>query len=161
MNSRFAHAEQAGAEKPHQEDDVTTAFLFDTITDNSTGNSEGGGNIQLGGDEIPDGSIISLAQTIVAGGIDECQQVSDDQLRSRLRGRGHNHLLGYNLIDDTTCGTPGTGDIIGQSPQLGALGDNGGPVLVLLESGDHQPGGWRRAIGGVHRKRGDRDGPAR
>ena len=30
-------------------------------------------------------------------------------------------------IDDTTCGTPGTGDIIGSRRHLGTLGDNGGP----------------------------------
>ncbi len=40
--------------------------------------------------------------------------------------------LGYNLIDDTSCGMPAGSDIIGQSPQLGALANNGGPTLTQL-----------------------------
>ena len=51
--------------------------------------------------------------------------------------------LGYNLIDDSTCGTAATGDIIGQSPQLGALGDNGGPTNTEL------PATTSPAVGGV------------
>jgi hypothetical protein len=40
--------------------------------------------------------------------------------------------LGYNVIDDNTCGTPGTGDVIGQGAQLGALANNGGPTNTEL-----------------------------
>ncbi len=141
VNSRFAHAEQAGAEKPHQEDDVTTAFLFDTITDNSTGDSDGGGNIQLGGDEIPDESNVSLAQTIVAGGIVESSPTTNCAVDSEDGATITS--LGYNLIDDNTCGTAATGDIIGQSPQLGALGDNGGPTNTEF------PATTSPAVGGV------------
>ena len=58
------------------------------------------------------------------------------------------HSLGYNLIDDSTCGTAGTGDIIGQTAQLGALGDNGGPTNTELPAID-QPGRRRRARSAV------------
>ncbi len=67
--------------------------------------------------------------------------------------------LGYNLIDDASCGTPATGDIIGQSPQLGTLANNGGPTFTQLPA-VHQPRRERRA-GGRHLGHGSRRRPAR
>ena len=63
-----------------------------------------------------------------------------------------NLALGYNLIDDTTCGTPGTGDIIGKNPQLGALGGNGGPTRPSCPP-SASPAVGRGAGGGVQRQR--------
>ncbi|HEY1652076.1 MAG TPA: choice-of-anchor Q domain-containing protein, partial [Acidimicrobiales bacterium] len=118
------------------ENSGSTAFLFDTITDNSAGDANGGGNIQQ-----EDASTITIGETIMAGGIvassptTNCEINTDDGATFTS--------LGYNLIDDTTCGTPGTGDIIGQDPQLGALGANGGPTQTQL------PATGSPAIGGV------------
>ena len=71
------------------------------------------------------GSALDLGESIVAGG------VAGSGLIGLLSG-GSLDSLGYNLIDDTTCGTPGTGDIVGQSPQLGTLANNGGPTRTQL-----------------------------
>ncbi len=109
-----------------------TDFQFDTIDANSSG--EGGGNINT-----TDDSTLDASQTIIADGVSNgspttnCSFTNGSTLTSR----------GYNLIDDSTCGTPGTGDIIGQSPQLGALGANGGPTNTEL------PATGSPAIGGV------------
>ena len=40
--------------------------------------------------------------------------------------------LGYNLESGTSCGFHGPGDRGGTDPQLGALGDNGGPTETML-----------------------------
>ncbi len=117
---------------PHVAAEAVTNFLFDTINANSS--AEGGGNVNT-----DDDSTLNTAQTIIAGGVsggiegDNCTFIDGGTLTSQ----------GYNLIDDTTCGTPGTGDIIGQSPQLGALGDNGGPTNTEL------PASTSPAVGGV------------
>ena len=101
--------------------DDSTTFLFDTISGNSAG--EGGGNINT-----DDQSLLDIGNSIVANGVsggvegDNCTFTGGGTLTSQ----------GYNLIDDSTCGTPGTGDIIGQNPQLGALGNNGGPTQTEL-----------------------------
>ena len=98
-----------------------TTFLFDTVSGNSAG--EGGGNINT-----DDESTLAIGESIVANGVsggvdgDNCTFTDGGTLRS----------LGYNLIDDSTCGTPGTGDIIGQGAQLGALANNGGPTQTEL-----------------------------
>ena len=41
---------------------------------------------------------------------------------------------GYNLVDDTSCGLAGTGDVqrAGIDPLLGPLGDNGGPTPTRM-----------------------------
>ena len=95
----------------------STTFLFDTISGNSAG--EGGGNINT-----DDESTLDIGNSIVANGVSG--GVEADNCTFSDGGALTSH--GYNLIDDSTCGTPGTGDIIGQNPQLGALGDNGGPT---------------------------------
>jgi hypothetical protein len=101
--------------------DSSTTFLFDTISGNSAG--EGGGNINT-----DDESTLAIGESIVANGVsggvegDNCTFTDGGTLQS----------LGYNLIDDSTCGTPGTGDIIGQGAQLGALANNGGPTQTEL-----------------------------
>jgi hypothetical protein len=124
-----------------------TDFLFDTITDNSAGASGAGGNI-----EIDDHSTSTLTDSIVAGGTSD-NQTEDAKVAPRTASPvpancefdGDQTFTsgGYNLIDDSTCGTPGTGDIIGQSPQLGALGNNGGPTQTEL------PASTSPAIGAV------------
>ena len=101
--------------------DNSTAFLFDTISGNSAG--EGGGNINT-----DDESTLDIGNSIVANGVSG--GVEGDNCTFSDGGTLTSH--GYNLIDDSTCGTPGTGDIIGQNPQLGALGDNGGPTQTEL-----------------------------
>ncbi|HEV3352354.1 MAG TPA: choice-of-anchor Q domain-containing protein, partial [Acidimicrobiales bacterium] len=112
----------------------STVFLFDTITDNTSIDGNGGNITQ------DDSSTITLGESIVAGGISDsaAQNCEIDNFAP-----GSFTSNGYNLIDDTTCGTPGTGDIIGQSPQLGALGANGGPTNTEL------PATGSPAIGGV------------
>jgi uncharacterized repeat protein (TIGR01451 family) len=40
--------------------------------------------------------------------------------------------LGYNLIDDNTCGLNATGDLTNTNPLLGPLADNGGGTLTHL-----------------------------
>jgi hypothetical protein len=112
----------AGPATSHVEpSSADTTFLFDTIAGNSAG--EGGGNINT-----DDESTLAIGESIVANGVsggvegDNCTFTDGGTLTS----------LGYNLIDDSTCGTPGTGDIIGQGAQLGALANNGGPTQTLL-----------------------------
>lgn len=63
---------------------------------------------------------------------------------------------GYNLVEDTTgCTfTPMTGDVTGSDPNLGALGDNGGPTWThALQTGspaiEHIPGGINDCQAGV------------
>jgi hypothetical protein len=96
---------------------VTTSALFDTIADNTAGAANGGGNLN-----VQNASTLDLGESIVAGGSPENCSVSGGSL----------HSAGYNLIDDTSCGNPANGDIIGQSPHLGGLAANGGPTLTQL-----------------------------
>ncbi len=116
---RTAHQKQ-----PHITTTGSTHLLFDTIDANTTGDSTGGGNIQLGSTTIADHSTVTLQNTIVSNGIvgtsptTNCSAATGATIAS----------AGYNLIDDSTCGTPAGTDIIGQSPQLGALANNGGPT---------------------------------
>jgi hypothetical protein len=116
------------AERSNAEPSATTTLTFDTLSGNSTGDPSGGGNIQL----FEDDSTISLAQTIVADGIVGTLPTTNCEINEADEGTGSITSAGYNLIDDNTCGTPGTGDIIGQGAQLGALGDNGGPTQTEL-----------------------------
>ena len=97
---------------------LNSTWNFDTIAGNSAGTTGQGGNLY-----VQSGSALDLGESIVAGGVagsgpSDCSGSLDS--------------LGYNLIDDTTCGTPGTGDIVGQSPQLGTLANNGGPTRTQL-----------------------------
>jgi hypothetical protein len=103
------------------DDQQTTAFLFDTIAGNSA--ASGGGNINTN-----DGSVLTTGKSIVAGGVSGGSATTN----CSFSGSGTLTSLGYNLVDDSTCGTPGTGDIIGQGAQLGALGNNGGPTQTEL-----------------------------
>jgi hypothetical protein len=96
---------------------LTSTWKFDTIAGNTAGNASHGGNL-----DVQSPSTLNLGESIVARGSPENCSVSG----------GSPHSLGYNLIDDTSCGTPATGDIIGQSPQLGGLAANGGPTLTQL-----------------------------
>jgi hypothetical protein len=111
---------------------LNSTWKFDTIAGNSAGTAGQGGNFN-----VQSGSTLDLGESIVAGGVSETSpdncSVSGGSLQSS----------GYNLIDDTSCGTPGTGDIVGQSPQLGPLANNGGPTLTQLPA-DSSP-----AVGAV------------
>ncbi len=132
----------AQANKPHEqanvtEADLSTAFLFDTVSDNTSlddNSAAAGGNVQLD-DEV----FATMGETIVAGGIVGASPTTNCEIGPDASFTSN----GYNLIDDTTCGTPGTGDIIGQNAQLGALGANGGPTNTEL------PATGSPAIGGV------------
>ncbi len=109
-------------------------FLFDTFASNSASDSDSGGNI-----DIEDSSDNTLANSIVAYGIIDTVPTTNCAF-----GDGSSLTsLGYNLIDDSTCGTAGTGDIIGKDPLLGSLTSNGGPTNTEL------PGSGSPAIGGV------------
>jgi hypothetical protein len=109
-----------------------TTFLFDTISGNSAG--EGGGNINT-----DDQSTLAAGESIVANGVSG----GAEGLNCTFTGGGTLQSLGYNLIDDSSCGTPASTDIIGQNPQLGSLGDNGGPTQTEV------PGSGSPAIGAV------------
>ena len=98
-----------------------TTFLFDTISGNSAG--EGGGNINT-----DDESTLAIGESIVANGVSG----GVEGLNCTFTDGGTLQSLGHNLIDDSSCGTPASTDIIGQNPQLGALGNNGGPTQTEL-----------------------------
>ncbi len=131
------HTRSAHTVRPAVGPDTATleAFLFDTVASNTVDNGDSAADIVQ-----DDGSTMTLANSIVAYGIvgeppptTDCA-VSAEDFTS----------LGYNLIDDNTCGTtPGPGDIIGQDPLLAALANNGGPTQTRL------PGAGSAAIGGV------------
>ncbi len=70
----------------------------------------------------------SLGATIVAGNTGgNCYITSGGLL---------NTSVGYNLTDDpstaNTCNLTSSTDVLGASPQLGALANNGGPTQTLL-----------------------------
>jgi hypothetical protein len=126
---------------PHVTPTAAATFQFDTVAGNSAGDSAGGGNIQVGTPDNPDDSAVTLQDSIVADGIVGGTPTTNCEINDG--GTGTITSLGYNLIDDTTCGTAAAGDIIGQGAQLGALGDNGGPTNTEL------PATGSPAIGGV------------
>ncbi len=104
---RTAHLKQ-----PHITTTGATRFLFDTIDGNTTGDSNGGGNIQLGSTNVGDHSTVTLQNTIVSNGI-----VGTSPTTNCAADPGSTIAsAGYNLIDDSTCGTPAGTDIIGQNP---------------------------------------------
>ena len=100
---------------------LTSTWKFDTITGNTATNANGGGNIA-----VQSATTVDLGESIVAGG------VAGGAAENCSVSGGSLHSLGYNLIDDTSCGPAATGDIVGLSPQLGALAANGGPTLTQL-----------------------------
>jgi hypothetical protein len=130
-NVRSAHAQTKANEATA---DTLDAFLFDTFASNTAGNGSSGGDI----DQDDDSSTMTLADSIVAYGVVNAVPTTNCAISST-----NFTSLGYNLIDDNTCGTAGTGDIIGQDPLLAALANNGGPTLTQL------PGPTSPAIGGV------------
>ncbi len=130
-SARAQHGHQV---QPHITDSGSTTFLFDTISSNSQGNSVGGGNIVL-----DDNSTSTMANSIVAYGVVNTSPTTN----CGFLGGTSLTSLGYNLIDDTTCGTPAGTDIIGKNPQLGSLGNNGGPTQTEV------PGNGSPAIGAI------------
>jgi hypothetical protein len=104
---------------------VNTAFLFDTVAGNTAGDSSGGGNIQLS-----DSSSVTLGETIVAGGVVDATPGTNCAIDNGASATFTSK--GYNLIDDSTCGTPAGTDVIGQGAELGPLQNNGGPTNTEL-----------------------------
>ena len=100
---------------------ITTAFEFDTISGNTSGS--GGGNISTN-----DLSELGIGESIVANGV----SAGVAGTNCTFSGGGSITSAGYNLIDDSTCGTPAATDIIGKSAQLGTLANNGGPTQTEL-----------------------------
>ena len=108
---------------PHIETSGRTSFQFDTMAGNTQGNSVGGGNIVT-----TDASTLTMANSIVAYGVVNTSPTTNCD----FTGSGTLTSGGYNLVDDSTCGTPAGTDIIGKDPQLGPLGNNGGPTQTEL-----------------------------
>jgi hypothetical protein len=103
---------------------VSTAFKFDTVAGNTaTDGGTGAGNVQT-----IDDSTLTFAQTIIANG----SASGGPNTNCEFTGPGVVTSLGYNLIDNTNCGTAAATDIIGKDPQLGPLANNGGPTQTLL-----------------------------
>ncbi len=127
---RTVHGHQA---QSHIDETPSTHFQFDTISSNTQANSVGGANIFT-----TDDSTVTLADSIVASGVADTSPMNCD-----FTGSGTFTSLGYNLIDDSTCGTPAGTDIIGKSAQLGSLGNNGGPTQTEV------PGSGSPAIGAI------------
>ena len=111
---------------------TTTAFTFDTISGNTATDTAGGGNIQT-----IDGSALTLAESIVANG----SASGGPATNCLVAGSGTLTSGGYNLID-ANCGSPAPTDIIG-NPQLGALGNNGGPTQT------EEPAAGSPAVGAI------------
>ncbi len=106
---------------------VTTAFTFDTVSGNTATNNAGAGNIQ-----IIDASRLTLAESIVANG----SASGGAATNCAVSGGGSLTSGGYNLIDNTNCGSPAAGDIIGKNPLLGSLANNGGPTQTEEPAAD-------------------------
>ena len=140
---------------PHVTATATAVMQFDTVAGNANGSGGGGGNIQLGTTNYPDDSTLTLAETIVANGIVGASPTTNCAVDTGATLTS----LGYNLVDDSTCGTAAATDIIGKNPQLGALANNGGPTQDRA-AGQRQPGRRRRPRRGVG-GHGGRGRPAR
>ena len=139
------------------DDGDTSQYLNSTIVANRTDvapaststydNSDGGGAIQLdnvkGGVTLANMTITgNSASAAVGGGINNNLVSSVDVTNSIVAGNtagvaggncdGPIRSDGYNLTDDSTaantCSLTATGDLVGMSPLLGPLGDNGGPT---------------------------------
>ena len=115
-------------------DAAVADVTFDTIADNTAASANGGGNL-----DIRSASTLNLGESIVAGG------VSNGAASNCVIAGGTLHSSGDNLTDDTSCGTTGPGDIVGQSPQLGGLVNNGGPTATQLPASG-EPSAERRAV---------------
>jgi hypothetical protein len=113
---------------------VASAFEFDTISGNTATNTAGAGNIQT-----IDGSALTLADSIVANG----SASGGAATNCLLTGGGSLTSGGYNLIDNTNCGSPAATDIIGKNPQLGSLANNGGPTQT------EEPAAASPAVGAI------------
>lgn len=111
-----------------------------TITDNSSFNNNGGiyatSSLTLVYATVVDNTGPGGANLFVDGG----DLTTNSSIIARPLGGGTNCDLtgvtssgGYNYSDDQSCSLSGTGDVEnGGDPQLGALGDNGGPTPTML-----------------------------
>src|SRR5207249_4243243 len=101
----------------------TVSLNSTTIVNNSAdsdinGTGDGGGIARNSG-------IVSFTNTLIGANADPGGQAPDCA--------GALVSMGYNLIQDTagcTVGGSVTGNVVGQSPRLGALQQNGGPTLT-------------------------------
>jgi hypothetical protein len=103
---------------------MTGSITNSTITNNSAFFTIATG----GGVSIANGSVVSMANTIVAGNILESGGTGPDI-------GGPVTSAGYNLIQDTSGATitgNATGNIYGVSPNLGPLQLNGGPTATRM-----------------------------
>ncbi len=131
-------------------------YLNSTITGNSTDvpaatgqdpDSDGGGGVLL--NNVKDGVTFAnvtingnSASAATGGGvnneIDTTAEVTDSILAGNTASDANGNCAGalssdgYNLTDDAagndTCALTATGDILGATPDLGSLADNGGPT---------------------------------
>lgn len=158
-----------------------SSYLNDTITGNTTDvpastfqQSNGGGGIML--NAVQQGVVIAnstinanTAPNASGGGINSVLTSTTEVTDSIVAGNsdsanngncwGPIDSLGYNLTDDdasnNTCSFAATGDILGASPRLGGLANNGGPTLTeALQAGSPaiaagDPGGCSDLMGSV------------
>jgi hypothetical protein len=99
---------------------ANTSFVNGTITANRARNGDGGGIFA-----VQNGGRVQVSNTIVAANFDDNGGSPD--CRAPL------HSWGHNLIGDASgCSIGGdtTGNIVGASPGLLPLADNGGPTLT-------------------------------
>jgi CSLREA domain-containing protein len=137
----------------------TLRVLASTISDNTTSGAGAGvatgtsaivtlqsatiaGNVSSGAGLAGGIALGSLAAVTATGSI-----VAGNGPVNCSFGRSATLTSGYDLSDDATCRFTGTGDQQNSDPQLGALGDNGGPTPTRLPAAgspaiDHgSPGG--------------------
>jgi CSLREA domain-containing protein len=117
-----------------------------TVAKNSAETDTGSGG-DGGGIYVSSGAATAM-NTIIGDNSDWDAQAPDC--------KGTLNSAGYNLVEDTTgcIFTPMTGDVTGSDPNLGALGDNGGPTWThALQTGspaiEHIPGGINDCQAGV------------
>lgn len=116
-----------------------TSITHSTITANIAGEPGNGGGGGLFA--YMDGAQVQLGHTILAGNTSRNESSSADCL---AWGMAQVNSAGWNLVQTAgNCAFSGTGDIIGQGPQLAPLGDNGGPTsthALLAGSPAHDAG---------------------
>ena len=104
------------------------------------GSGDGGGLFQSAG-------TLNLSNSIVAGNLDRSNKVQYPDCAGALAS------LGYNLIQSTAgCSISGTttGNLLGLSPALGLLQDNGGPTPTMaLQNGSPAVDAGSPALPGV------------
>jgi CSLREA domain-containing protein len=119
-NLQFAGARAAARSQPQATIRGVQTLLNDTITDNTTSDPNGGGDIDNGLSAL----MMQLKNTIVAGG-------SPVNCVGKVTSQGH------NLDSGSSCGFAAPGDMSNRDPQLQPLASNppGGPPTRLQRQG--------------------------